>query len=444
MKKLITILYIALAPLALSAQTFTFTGPESSNRGADGKIVRSGYITNNWYDNWVIYAGAGAQTMVSGFADNGNRGFDLGTAVITPAYEVAIAKWVTPGVAVRFGIQGLELIENRKFQTGGFWNHYIPKYDDSRMYYGQTYMHADIFFSLTNALGGYKEHRFFNITPYFNAGYLRLYHPDYGITTKEMRDREMALGFGVLNTLRITKHLGLNIDLRWSNFAGRFHDVSNGGRVQNFTALGGLSYTIHKWYWNRFDTAQTGYETAIAAEKALRDADARRLAESVSSLDDAKAALESTNRQLDAARRAIDELTRQLELEREGSRNCDKKVVVEGDELLTRIANADLVIFFDKNVDRPGSTELIHLDEYIRKIRQIDPAHVFYITGSADKGTGNDRINTRLSKNRAENIKRIMMRKYGIPESQIVIKATIISDKHEDGSLDRCVLFENE
>lgn len=57
---------------------------------------------------------------------------------------------------------------------------------------------------------------------------------------------------------------------------------------------------------------------------------------------------------------------------------------------------------------------------------------------------GNTKINTRLSSQRAENVKKILMDKYNVPASQIVIKSTLISDAHEDGRLDRCVLIENK
>ncbi|MBP9986957.1 MAG: OmpA family protein, partial [Bacteroidales bacterium] len=69
---------------------------------------------------------------------------------------------------------------------------------------------------------------------------------------------------------------------------------------------------------------------------------------------------------------------------------------------------------------------------------------VFYLTGSADNGTGSFERNSFLSTNRVNRVKTYLKNKFGIPENRIVIKAAIVSDKHEDGRLDRCVLFENE
>lgn len=414
-----------LSSVAVFAQTFEHVAPEDNNRDANGKISRSGYITNEWYDNWSISVAGGAQTIISGFPERqNNKGFDTGTAVFTPALDIALTKWVTPATAIRVGFQGLNLRE--KYPEFNY-NHYIINSDGNRNYFGQTYLHADILWSLTNFVWGYKESRFYNCTPYFHAGYLRLYDPDKGMFTKVYRDRELELGFGLINTLRVSKHIGINVDLRWGNFAGRYHDAADGGRVNHFTGLAGLSYTFHKWYWDRYSTAVKGYEDALDAERALRNASDQKLAQAQKDLEDARKAL--ADAQAAIAQRANDEAAKRPGIQ---------------DELLRRIANADLVLFYPINVDKLSAQELYRLDTFVKMVREQDPNHVFYLTGSADEGTGNERINTRLSHNRAHNVKKLLMSKYGIPESQIVIKAMIITDKHADGSLDRCTIFESE
>lgn len=448
MKRIALSLIIAIAGLTAGAQEIQLhTSPEDNNRDANGKIQRSSYITNEWYDNWELGVSGGVQTMISGYADKQNTGFDIGTGVLTPSFDFTLTKWITPGAAVRFGLQGFNVTENRELYMGGWWNHYVPKQENGRMYYGQTYMHCDVMLSVTNFVWGYKESRFYNFTPYFHTGYLRLYHPDEGIFTKTHRDREIELGFGVLNTFRVTDHVGVNVDLRWGNFAGRFHDVSNGGRVNDISLMAGMRYTMFKWYWNRFSTAAKGYENAIAAEKALRAANERKLAAAQKDLEAAQKMLEDQKAELAqrllAEQANIDKLG-DTYINPDGGEISSKDTVILKDELLVRLANAEFVLFYPINVDRLSAQEEYRLDAYIRQVRETDSNHVFYLTGSADKGTGNERINTRLSRNRAENVKRLLMKKYGIPESQIVIKAMIITDKHADGSLDRCTLFENQ
>ena len=50
--------------------------------------------------------------------------------------------------------------------------------------------------------------------------------------------------------------------------------------------------------------------------------------------------------------------------------------------------------------------------------------------------------NIYLSNARANNVKKILMKDFGVKEENIIIKATVVTDKHLDGALDRCVLIE--
>ena len=110
--------------------------------------------------------------------------------------------------------------------------------------------------------------------------------------------------------------------------------------------------------------------------------------------------------------------------------------------LQERAANADLVVYYYINKEDLNFSELHHLDNYVQGTLAAEPDHVFYLTGSADKGTGTMERNVYLSNARAENVKKILMKDFGVKEENIVIKATVVTDKHLDGALDRCVLIE--
>ena len=107
-------------------------------------------------------------------------------------------------------------------------------------------------------------------------------------------------------------------------------------------------------------------------------------------------------------------------------------------------AAKDIVLYFYTNVDKLNFSELRHLDEYIQRTLKDDPNHVFFLTGSADKGTGTFERNAFLCRSRAYNVRDILIRDYGVKPENVIIKATIISDKHLDGALDRCVLIERQ
>ena len=399
----------------------------NTNIDENGNRIHGAYLTNPWYSNWIISLSGGVQTLVSGTKEY-NEGIDFNTARLTPSYEFYIAKWLTPVLAVRFGAQGLSLEENFDKHWNG--NHYIINNVDGVNYYNETYFHGDVMWNFVNTIWGYKANRFYNIVPYAHAGYLRLSDPDEPLFTKNKRDRELNFGFGLYNTFRLTNKFQFIVDLRWGNIAGRFHDVSNGGRVNLFTANAGVAYNIEKWYWSR----SRGLENA-------RDAAIADAAASVADAANAKA-------DADAARKALDDVMKQNQALKNQVKDAQDElssyVKLTPDEFQRRVAEAGLVVYYQINISKLNFSEKHHLDDYIKATLATDPKHVFYLTGSADEGTGNFETNTRLSKERAEGVKEVLIKEYNVPEDQVVIKATIISSEHEDGSLDRCVLLENK
>lgn len=388
-----------------------------TNIDENDKHIRGSYLTNPWYSNWSVALQGGVQTLVSG-TDEHNQGVDFGTAKLTPSFELDIAKWFTPVIGVRFAFQGVTAKEKRADYNAWFSNHYPLKREGDCNLFNLMNLHIDLMWNFVNTIWGYRANRFYNIAPYAKLSYMRLSHPDESYFTNKSRDREFVFGFGLYNTFRITNALQATVDLRWGNLSGRYHDVSDGGRVQHFTAMAGVAYNIEKWYWTR----SKGIEQA-------RDAAQTEAMQAVASLNQAKKENEELQRMI-------------VEL---NSHPLQSQVVaVPTTDFRERVANADLVLYYQINVSKLNFSEENHLNTYVTETLAADPKHVFYLTGSADKGTGTLEINTRLSNERAQGVRNILMNKYNVPEDQIVIKATIVSDKHEDGGLDRCVLIEKE
>lgn len=427
-----------------------------TNVDENGKHIRGAYLTNPWYSNWSVALYGGAQTLVSGTNEH-NTGIDFGTARITPSFELNISKWLTPVLAVRLGFQGLDLEE--KF--GPVWvgqNHYVLKSDGAVNYFSETNIHGDVMWNFVNSIWGYRANRFYNFAPYVTAGYMRLSHPDQPLFTKDYCDREFQFGFGLYNTFRITNAFQLVADLRWGNLAGRYHDPSNGGRVNHFVAQAGIAYNMEKWYWARSRGIEKQRDAAIAsADAANASADAAN-----ASADEARKALDDAMKQNEDLQNKIkdaqDELAKYETLAQNGGlggaltpeeieeiRNMSPDQVkrLSPEEFRQRVNGAELIVYYQINLSKLNFSEKHHLDAYVKETLERDPKHIFFLTGSADEGTGTFEINTRLSKERAEGVKNILINEYKVPEDQVIIKATIISSEHEDGGLDRCVLFEN-
>lgn len=438
LRPIFTIWLLLTVTCTVGAQSFQIYNPENyqheledGNRDSQGKIIRGSYLTNQWFDNWAFGVGAGIQGTFCGMEGSGIR--------ITPAYEITAMKWVTPTIAARLGFQGFRMEERYpEVWLGGHYPIARDPDDKTLIRYKQTYIHVDMLLSLSNFLFGYRESRSFNYAPYVHAGFLRLGHPDYSYFNGTYRDREVAMGAGMFLTYKITNHISATADLRWSNFSGRYHD-DDGGRVHSLYLTFGANYTIFKWYWQRHATVMAplseGYNDAIASLEAV-EIEKEHLVIENQKLKDDNIVLNTSNDKLKVE-------VRQLEDQVQAQAAIDSRKN-PNDELLARVAAAELVLYYELDVDRLSPTESLRLENYIVTTWNNDPKHVFYITGSADAGTGSAPHNSKLSRRRAENIKKTLVRSYGIPESQVVIKANIVSNKHADGRLDRCVLFENE
>lgn len=400
---------------SVSAQEFTSEYP-TSRRDENGNVVKSGYITNSWYDNWTISVNGGLSTSFSKVSDN----------MITPAFDISVTKWAMPAMAFRFGIQGFQGKEGLDYYMPQFMNHSPFPYNNKVLSWDYFYAHADLIWSATNSFLGYDFDRFWNIAPYLHGGYQRMFDPD---KYKTNYDREAVFGAGIINTFRLTDRISLNLDVRAANYSGRYH-VLEGGRVTAVTAMVGLSINLYKPGWKR------AHELEIAKDAALASS-----AAALASL----ATAEGLNKDLAAENTALRNRAQELEDEM----NALKAVAAsspnkETDELLRRIGEAGLVIYYDLAKDNIRDCEQLHISQYVKAVLDVDPDHVFYLTGSADKGTGSESINTRLSNGRVNNVKRYLINELKVAPEQVVIKKAIISDQHADGRLDRCVLFENE
>lgn len=415
-KTIAAVVLAMTACLSAFAQEFTAEYP-TSTRDENGKVVKSGYITNMWYDNWVISVDGGATTYTSKVTD----------PKFAPAFDLSVTKWAMPAMAFRFGVQGFQGKEIIPAGYAPIWmNHSAFPWNPQKnqLSWDYFYAHADLLWSATNSFLGYKFDRFWNIAPYLHGGYQRMFDPE---KYKTNYDREVVYGAGILNTFRITDRINLNIDLRASNFSGRYHSAS-GGRVTELTAMAGLSFNIFKPGWRRVHELEKANAAALAANAAALAAEQAN-SKNLADLNDALRA------QNDAL---LDEMNGLKKLANEASNRYGD------DELLRRIAEAGLVIYYDLGKDVIRDCEELHINQYVQAALAADPNHVFYLTGSADKGTGTTEINNRLSNGRVNNVKRYLINDLKIAPEKVVIKKTIISDQHADGRLDRCVLFENE
>ena len=386
-----------LGAAALIAVTMTVSpglkAQENGNRDLEGKIVRGPYETNRFGDNWFIGVGGGINVFL-------NEGYDV---KIGPSIDGNFGKWFTPAVGMRVGYQGF-LSQVWSPQPGILGSTLNEDNSSYLQKIGYMYVHGDFLWNASDAIGGYKESRFWDLIPYLHAGYFR----SYGVDNVDFYDNEFALGAGLLHQLRLARRLDLIIDMRATVVNGRVIDNSGAGILPSVTA--GLSVDLG---WPEF------VRTASVIE-AVEIANLERTAileTAIAALEVANATLENENMKLEKTNKKLVKENNQLK----------SLPVVEETDFFTGMTPA--TIFFNIGEATLGEKEMEHLDFIARNLiarADQDTDILITVMGSADGNTGSSRRNQHLSEARGKYVFDILTSKYNISPERLTIKTEVV------------------
>jgi len=94
-------------------------------------------------------------------------------------------------------------------------------------------------------------------------------------------------------------------------------------------------------------------------------------------------------------------------------------------------------IFFNIRGSRISQTEMVKVEDIANYLKKYPEAKVS-ITGYADKGTGNPKINVGYAKRRAESVADVLVKKYGISSSRITVDSKGDTEQpYEQNNLNR-------
>lgn len=350
--------------------------------------------TNRFWSNWFVSAGGGVNLY---FGDH-DKQVKFGKR-LAPAVDVAIGKWFTPGIGVRFAYSGLSV--KGATQTGihstgeevpgkGGYGYWLTKQK-----FNFFNFHLDAMFNVSNLLFGYNPNRVYSLSPYVGLGVMK--------TNDTPKATEIAGHFGLLNSFRLCDALDLNLDIRGTLVSDAF-DGENSGRGGEgmLTATVGLTYKFKKRGWDKAKTVVRIDNRAInALRQQLADAEAEN----------------------DRLKRAL----------AEGNREKAKEIVTK--------ASANLVTFQIGKATLSNEARA-NLGMMAEAIKSGDKSVVYTITGYADAGTGSKRINERLSKRRAEAVFNCLVKEFGVSESQLRVdhKGGVDNMFYDDPRLSRAVI----
>lgn len=338
---------------------------ENGNRDENGKVVRGAYETNKFGDNWFIGAGAGVNSwLVSGASPK------AGVAV-----DAFVGKWITPTVGVRMGWKGLKDGVSAK---DGY------TIADEKFTYNSV--HADVLWNLSNLFSGYKETRTWNISVYPTFAYMNA-----------AKNKEFGAGIGMLNNFRLGNRVGLYLDLSALTTKADFAGISPRPK----TLVGVLPSATFGLTVNLGKTGFKRHSSVVPAIVPVPFTEAQ-----YNNLQDKVNALEKENKDLKAQ---IEELK---------NAKPDTVTVSKAGDLVS-----PATLYYEIGSTKLSEREEAHLEFYVKNILEQAPDKVFVLTGSADKGTGTAARNQYLSEQRVNNVKKVLVEKYGIAEDHLIVKA---------------------
>ena len=188
-------------------------------------------VTNSFGSNWFVGVGAGVN-LYNGTFMNGESVFDH----ISPALNVYVGKWHTPGFGWRVAYHGLNIQTFEKLDHSMFMN-----------------FHFDAMFNLSNLICGYRENRIWNVTPYVGVGWAGR-HAFNTDNENSMGDSDFAgtlsANYGIINSFRVSKRWSINAELAGFFFRNGFSSrTAQSGHDMMWSATVGVSYKIGKTGW---------------------------------------------------------------------------------------------------------------------------------------------------------------------------------------------------
>ena len=380
---------------------------ENGNRDMDGKVIRGPYETNAFGDNWFIGAGGGINVFMI-------EDYDL---AISPSIDANVGKWFTPSIGMRVGYQG--------FQTSAWSDNattLATTIDQDQGQYltklGYMYVHGDFLWNMSNALGGYKETRFWDLVPYVHTGYFRT----YGLDKSDFADNELAAGLGLLHNLRLAERIDFIIDMRATLVNGRVIGSDGAALLPSVTA--GFAVDMGWPAFTRTSTIVGALEAANAERTAI--------------LETAMAAMEVANAALEVENASLAKANSDLKKQVTSLKNQPKMDYATFFEDM-----GPATLYFNIGQAVLGEKELAHLDFLAKNlITTADEQTKVLITvmGSADGNTGTMKRNQHLSEARGKYVFDILTTKYGISPERLLVKTEVVK-KAAKPELSRAVIF---
>ena len=235
-------------------------------------------VTNTFGANWFVGVNGGVN-LYQGVVTNGESIFEH----LSPALDVYVGKWHTPGFGWRVAYRGLNIQTFKEANHVAFMN-----------------FHFDAMFNLCNLIGGYKADRVWNVIPYVGVGWAgRHAFDENGESFDEAFSGSLSANYGILQSFRVAKRLSVNLELAGTFLRNGFSSIAGTqGHDMLWTATAGITVDLGRVGWDNapdvealqgiyggmIDGLQGQLDDALAANKDKQN--------QIKALEDANKALE--------------------------------------------------------------------------------------------------------------------------------------------------------
>ena len=235
-------------------------------------------VTNSFGSNWFVGVNGGVN-LYNGVFMNGENIFNH----LSPALDVYVGKWHTPGFGWRVAYRGLNIQSYKELDHSAYMNY-----------------HFDAMFNLCNLIGGYKADRVWNVIPYVGVGWAgRHAFDENGESFDEAFSGSLSANYGILQSFRVAKRLSVNLELAGTFLRNGFSSIAGTqGHDMLWTATAGITVDLGRVGWDNapdvealqgiyggmIDGLQGQLDDALAANKDKQN--------QIKALEDANKALE--------------------------------------------------------------------------------------------------------------------------------------------------------
>ncbi|MBP5693390.1 MAG: hypothetical protein J6W86_06750 [Bacteroidales bacterium] len=349
-------------------------------KGAEAQTVRGPYETNGLFDNVFIGAAGGVnyyqgeQDLYLDFKDR-----------LAPAVQGYIGKWISPCFGIRLGYYGIKaqgFYHNLDAKDGGpaAWagNGYVDKNDIYDWGYKQKMnlhqVRGDLMWNISNALGGYRSDRFWDIAPYVGAGVAIVTNPD-----GKQRNAEFIAGVGIYNMFRVCKSLDVTLDIN-QVYVNQSLDGEKRRSRQEY--IGSVSLGLAYQFKNReFSRAHAPVDVTPFNNK-IKDLS--------SALDD----INAKNKKL------ADDIAAEKAKTGKG-----ETIYVPGE---TKYTPAPFAVYFPLGKSTLTEDQKASIKYFVNTSMATNKDRVFEIEGAADSATGSAKTNERLGQARLDAVLNII------------------------------------